>query len=251
MVTTGPVTVNPAGCFHPDLVSVLPEPARRYLLHTIAPGAPLASQVELEMRGRIRLSPTGKWMPLRARQVMSCEGFVWKASAGRLLRIVGEDRYIHGEGAMEWRLWGLIPVMNGSGPNITRAARGRFRAEAAVWLPSLLLPQQGTTWRRVDDKTAEATIEVTGAPFQLLFSIDRDGRLQKVVFSRWGNVGTDNGRWTDIPFGVTFSDDRTFGGYTMPTQVTASWWFGTDKQFDFFEAEITSAKFHPEGAELL
>ncbi len=224
MLTTGPITANPAGSFHPDLVSSVPEPARRYLLHTIAPGTPLVSAVELEMAGQIRLSPSGKWMPLRARQMMSATGgFVWKASVGRLLRIVGEDRYLDREGAMQWKLWGLIPVVNASGPNITRAARGRFLAEAAVWLPGLLLPRQGTTWRRVDDKTAEAVVEITGAPFPLLFSVDPDGMLRTIVFSRWGNVGTDNGRWTEIPFGVTFSGEGTFDGYTIPTRLTASW----------------------------
>ena len=232
-----------AGCFHPDLVSNVPEPAQKYLLHTIDPGTPLASRIEMEMSGHIRLSPAGKWMPFHARQEMSREGFVWKASAGRLLWIGGEDRYLDGEGAMRWKLWGLIPVVNAAGPNITRAARGRFLAEAAVWLPGLLLPEQGTSWRRVDGETAEATIEITGAPFPLTFSIGPDGALQKVVFRRWGNVGTDNGRWTEIPFGVTFSGETKFGGYTMPTRLMASWWIGTDQQFDFFEAEITSAKF--------
>jgi hypothetical protein len=200
------------------------------------------------MSGRIRLSPTGRWMPFHAEQRMSHEGFVWKASVGRLLRIVGEDRYLDGEGAMEWKLWGLIPVVNGASPHITRAARGRFLAEAAVWLPGLLLPQEGTSWRRIDDEAAEAVIEMTGAPFSLRFSIGPDGRLQKIAFHRWGNVGTDKGRWTEIPFGVTFAEEGTFGGYRLPTQVTASWWFGTDRQFDFFEAGITSAKFGSNGA---
>ncbi len=182
-------------------------------------------------------------MALRAQQTISQEGFVWKASVGHLLRISGEDHYLDGEGAMKWKLWGWIPVVNGAGPNITRAARCRFLAEAAVWLPSLLLPQNGADWRRLDDKTAEAAVDITGARFPLSFSIGPDGRLQKIVFSRWGNVGTSDGRWTEIPFGATFSEESTFGGYALPTRLMASWWFGTARQFDFFEAEITAVKF--------
>lgn len=246
LTTAGQASPEQTGCFHPDLVSTVPEPARRYLLHAIAPGTPLASRIELEMGGRIRLSPAGKWMPFHARQEMSREGFVWKASAGRFLRIAGEDRYLQGEGTMVWKLWGLVPVVSGSGPNITRAARGRFVAEAAVFLPSVLLPQNGTRWRRVDDETAEATVDITGVPVPLLLSLGSDGRLRKIVFSRWGNVGTDDGSWTTIPFGVTFSGERTFGGCTLPTTLTASWWVGTNKQFDFFEAGILSAKFDSE-----
>jgi hypothetical protein len=44
--------------FDPALVAELPEPARRWLTHAIAPGVPLARSVELSMRGEIRL---GGW----------------------------------------------------------------------------------------------------------------------------------------------------------------------------------------------
>ena len=81
--------------FAPEMVAALPEPARRYLLHAIQPGATLASSVEMEMRGEIRLSPQAGWMPMSAREILAAPGgFVWKASIGGLLRFVGSDHYL-------------------------------------------------------------------------------------------------------------------------------------------------------------
>jgi hypothetical protein len=47
--------------------ALLPEPARLYLEHAIAPGTPLASAVGLRMRGEIKRR---RWLPLTAEQVI-------------------------------------------------------------------------------------------------------------------------------------------------------------------------------------
>ncbi|MDT7683455.1 MAG: hypothetical protein QOG57_3765 [Pseudonocardiales bacterium] len=65
--------------FDPDTVDHLPEPARWWLLHAIAPGVPLAADTELTMHGTIRL---GAWRRFTARQVLAPpDGYVWAATA--------------------------------------------------------------------------------------------------------------------------------------------------------------------------
>jgi len=59
-------TAAVAGTFDPAATAGLPEPARRWLSHAIAPGTPLWSRAELTMRGHIKL---GRWRPFTARQV--------------------------------------------------------------------------------------------------------------------------------------------------------------------------------------
>ena len=49
-----------AETFDPAAIMGLPEPARRWLGHAIAPGTPLWSSVELTMHGQIKL---GRWRP--------------------------------------------------------------------------------------------------------------------------------------------------------------------------------------------
>jgi hypothetical protein len=63
--------------FTENMVSDLPAPARRYLLHAIRPGTALASSVSIEMRGTMRLKPEQEWMPMKARQILAPpKGFV-------------------------------------------------------------------------------------------------------------------------------------------------------------------------------
>ncbi|HEX3211189.1 MAG TPA: DUF6544 family protein, partial [Actinomycetota bacterium] len=105
--------LRPAGPerFGPAELDGLPEPVRRHLAQAIAPGTPLHTAARLRMRGSIKV---GRWLPFRARQVLSPQrGFVWTARAAGL--IAGGDRYLDGAGAMRWKLAGLVTVASGEG----------------------------------------------------------------------------------------------------------------------------------------
>jgi hypothetical protein len=127
--------------FTEDMVSDLPDPARRYFLHAIRPDTPLASSASLEMRGTMRLKPEREWMPMKARQILAPpKGFVWRAEADDgLMRFSGGDHFVNGSGRVRFWLWGVIPLVNQEGPDVSRAALGRLVCET-IWLPSSLLP---------------------------------------------------------------------------------------------------------------
>lgn len=115
--------------FNSDEFVHLPEAARRYLEHAIAPGTAIASAVRLQMHGEIKLK---SWIPFKAEQVICWEhGLIWSATAWMNgLPIVGSDRIIDGVGAMQWKLLGIFPVMIASGSDITRSAVGRLQSES-------------------------------------------------------------------------------------------------------------------------
>jgi hypothetical protein len=78
--------------FNPESLTNLPETARRYLEHAIAPGTEFVSAVRLKMHGEIKLK---KWIPFTAEQVICWEhGLIWSATAwmNGFLPIVGSDR---------------------------------------------------------------------------------------------------------------------------------------------------------------
>jgi Family of unknown function (DUF6544) len=121
------------------MVSDLPAPARRYLLHAIRPGTLLASSVSLEMRGEMRLNLEQEWAPMKARQILAPpKGFVWRAEVGHgLMRFSGGDHYANGSGRVRFWLWGVIPLVKQEGPDVSRATIGRLVCET-IWLPSFL-----------------------------------------------------------------------------------------------------------------
>jgi Family of unknown function (DUF6920) len=230
-------------CFTEELVADLPLPARRYFLHAIQPGTPLAWSVCLDMYGTIRLGPTRDWLPMTARETLSPPAkFVWRATIGRgLLRLVGGDEYAEGTGRVRFSLWGIVPIVNRSGPDVSRSALGRLAAESC-WVPSSLLPQRGVTWEALDDECARATMIIDGEPVTTTFFVSPEGKPRRSVLPRWGDQ-TEDSRFTYIPFGCEVKEEHTYQGYTIPSEVGVGWWIGTDRYFEFFRCKIKNAVF--------
>ena len=234
---------GPVETFREEMVAGLPEPARRYLLHAIRPGARLARTVVLEMGGVMRLQPDGPWLPLRARELLaSPRGFVWRASVGqRPLRFSGADLYADGVGQMRFSLWGLLPVARGGGPDVARSARGRLAGET-IWNPAALLPGPGVAWEAVDERTARVTLPIDGEPIPLTLTVESDGRLRSAVLPRWGDQ-TEDRHHALIPFGVEVLEECTFDGYTIPARLGGGWWYDTERYFESFRPVIERAEF--------
>lgn len=235
----------PAGDrFTPEMVAQLPSPVQRYFLHAIKPGTPLASAVSLEMTGSFRLGQDKPWLPMQAKQIISMpKGFIWKATIGRTwLQMVGADYYANKSARMRFSLWGLLPLVNASNPDTARSAIGRFAGEL-YWLPSVLLPQRGVTWQAIDDNTIQASLKIDSEPITLTMFLGSNGKLLKLSLARWGDK-TEDGSHSYIPFGGEYQVERTFAGFTIPSQVSAGWWFGTDRYLEFFRAKLEQAEFH-------
>ncbi|PMB48904.1 hypothetical protein CEN41_00285 [Fischerella thermalis CCMEE 5330] len=229
--------------FTEDMVAGLPNPVQRYFLHAITPGTPLASSVTLEMSGSFRLGEDKPSVPMQAKQRISLlKGFVWQATVGRgLSQFVGADYYIKGTGRVRFSLWGLVPLVNAHTHNIARSSLGRLAGEF-VWLPSALLPQQGVIWQAIDERTVQASFVIDDEPVTLTLIVDADGKVLQLSLPRWGDK-TEDGSWDYIPFGVEFQAEQQFGGFTIPSQMNAGWWFGTERYLEFFRATIAKAEF--------
>lgn len=236
---------QPSGLvFTEDMVADLDEPVRRYFLHAIAPGTLLATYAELEMSGSYRSKPDADWLPMQSSQIISsAKGFVWKANIGKnLIKFSGADYYAWDRGRVIISLWGLIPLVDARDENINRSSAGRLASEY-IWLPSALLPQNGVTWQAISDNTIQADFKIDNEPITLTLTINADGKLLGMSLSRWGDK-TETGDWQYLPFGGEMVAEKTFDGYTVPVKIGAGWWFGTDKYWAFFQANVERAKFY-------
>lgn len=225
--------------FDPAMLGDLPEPARRWLAHSIAPRTPLWQAVELSMRGHIRI---GRWHPFTAVQVLAPpHGYIWAATVRMAgLPLTGYDRLTAGSGEMRWRLLRLVPVMTADGADITRSACGRLAAEIAL-IPTVFTR---AAWASGSDPgTATATWRFGEDTETVRLRVGDDGRLAEATLNRWGNPGDSPfGRY---PFGMSADAEAPFSGVTIPTRFRAGWWWGTGRQPDgeFFRARITGAVF--------
>ncbi|NJL80874.1 MAG: hypothetical protein HC917_22490 [Richelia sp. SM2_1_7] len=158
---------------------------------------------------------------MKAEQIISAfKGFVWQANIGNgLIKFIGGDYYFHNFGRIWFSIWGIIPVVNAHNQDITRSSIGRLAGES-FWLPSALLPQNGVSWQAINDNTIEANMKVDDEAVTLTFFIDSNGKLLKVSLLRWGEKNQDSS-YTYIPFGGEVLEERTFGGFTIPSQINA------------------------------
>jgi hypothetical protein len=235
------------GRFDAASIADLRVSARRYLEHAIAPGTVLDGSVELEMEGRIGLSPGAEKTPFRARQLLAVPGgLIWQAEVGRgLCKVTGSDSYGDRVGEMLWFLWQAIPVVRGSGPDVTLSAAGRVAVEAALLLPSALHPSFGACWEAGDDRVATVHLKVGELDLSPTLHVDPNRRLLRIEMMRWEPSGPSGApeevRWVVEGFDETA--EAIFGGYTLPTTVRVTKNAGTPQVDTFFEARILSAKY--------
>jgi hypothetical protein len=222
------------GVFSEAVLDELPAAVRRYFTTAIAPHTPLALSVRIRMRGRIKI---GRWLPFRAHQVLTPRrGTVWAARVAGV--IVGSDQYAAGQGGMDWKLGGLVPLMHAEGPDVSRSSAERAAGEAC-WIPTSLLPRFGVKWTAIDDAHINARFDVDGQDVQVNYTIADDGRIRSLVFDRWGDPD-NTGTWEQHPFGCEVTDYETFDGVTVPSAGRVGWFFGTDRwgQGEFFRYRI-------------
>jgi len=232
--------------FDPVMVADQPEIAQRYFRHAIAPGTPLRTRAELEMRGRFLLGDKVKSQAysMTAREILRPPfEFLWlPVLRSGVLRITGSDGLADGRAWTRFWLAGLVPVANvRTSTDLLRSASFRAASES-IWVPASLLPQNGVRWEKVGPDEAKVTITGVEPSIVLHLTLDRSGSLKTIVGQRWSNANRA-GEYRLQPFGGTVQRDATFGGYTIPSRVNIGNHFGTDQYFPFFEAEIMKAEY--------
>ena len=231
----------PAGTFDPHLVEDLPEPARRWLTHSIALGTPLWRGVLLEMHGRIRM---GGWRTFRAVQIDALpRGYIWAARARiGLLPFGGYDRYLDGEAEIRWSLFGRVPVETVSGADLARAAAGRAVFDA-IFVPTACVGPDVTWHEGSTPDSAIAEWRVGDLVLRPEITVASDGSLVSVVMQRWSRP--KGKKWKDLPYGGFVGNENDFDGVLIPTTMRTGYYFGTERwaKGESYRATITSATF--------
>ena len=232
------------GCFNPDMIADLPEPARRYFLYTIESGTPLYTVARITMTGRFGLGTkaNAKYLEIAATQILAMPaGFIWKMRA-----YLGPITLSGSDSECWTRFWlmGLLPVARmGGDPDHARSAFGRYVAEAVFWTPAAVLPGPGVHWEWVDTDCARLTVRHQDLAQSVDVTVAPDGQPTQVRFDRWSNANPEKQHRLQ-PFGGYLSEFQSFAGFRLPTHVEAGNHFGTDHYFPFFVADVRDVAFH-------
>ena len=193
------------------------------------------------MHGEIRL---GGWRRFTAEEVISWgAGMIWRARIRMGWKsITGSDSFLHGHGLTQWKLFGLLPFFNASGPDIDRSAAGRVNIES-LWLPSVLC-REGVQWSAESDSHLHAAFNAHGADADIDLCIYEGGGLRSFQMPRWGNP--EGGEFRALPFGGLVVEEANFDGYTVPVRARIGWNPGTsefDRGGEFFRATLDSIQY--------
>jgi hypothetical protein len=129
--------------------------------------------------------------------------------------------------AVDFCLSGIILLVRASGRDISCSGRGRLAAESC-WLPSSLLPGGRLRWRASDEETSEVLLDLDEEQVAVRFIVGMDGRRTDLQMQRWDDL-TDDMTFALMPFGGHLKEKLRFGDYTIPTQVSIEWWYGTER----------------------
>jgi hypothetical protein len=206
--------------YHPDDVTDLPPPVRRYLEAVLSPGQRPVAGARLAQTGEFALG--GDWHPFTASQAyaVSPPGYVWDADIelfpGVSARVM--DAYVEGEGLLRASLLGAVPVASaGPDPRMNEAELQRYLSETP-WFPTALLPAAGVTWEAIDENSARATVRDGDVSASVVFEFGEEGYVRRLTADRYRQDTDGYAPWVGRYRGYEERD-----GLVIPTEGEVAW----------------------------
>ncbi|MFZ5586208.1 MAG: DUF6544 family protein [Thermodesulfobacteriota bacterium] len=222
----------------------LPAPLVKHLLATAPSGRPPARLARLEQMGHFRLAPDGDWLELDARQVLRGDrpALAWSArlAMNPVAWFWALDTYLEGRGGFSGRLYGLVLMAGGQGPEVDQSSLLRWLAEAP-WLPGALAPRPGLTWSAGPEPGA-AQVEISDGPLRAsgVFHFDGQGLITR--FFSQDRYRDQDGQPARQDWEVLYDNWRDLGGGLIPTQGEARW-ITPDGPFAYARVTVTAARY--------
>ena len=132
------------------------------------------------MHGRIRSGPDARWMPFSAEQ----HNFFGREPA-RLFYMTasmfgipfqGFHRYVGRSASMLVKVAGIIPVVNASGGDMTKAETVTLLNDMCIMAPATLIDSR-IEWEVIDERTVRATLTNAGHSIRAELDFNAAGEL--------------------------------------------------------------------------
>ncbi|MGH9264198.1 MAG: DUF6544 family protein [Acidimicrobiales bacterium] len=238
MPTGAPAGAGATAPVTEDDLAKLPAPVVRYLRFMGLPGRPRDWSFRARFRGRFRLRPGQRWMPLDAWQYNGAVDvvriFEMRLRFAGVVPMVGSDTYLRGHGRMLGKLANVVTVADGQGPEFDAGELSSWVNDAVLLAPSMLLGP-ATGWAGVDDRSFDVTFSDAGLTVRARVSLDdRGAPVNFSTTDRYAALpgGPVRARWT-----TPIAGWEEVGGRPVPTGGAAVWHL-EDGDFTYAEARF-------------
>ncbi len=219
-------------------LSTLPLLVQNYLRLTVKSPQRRYHHVEFRQSGLFWLKADGPGLPFTAKQVMAIgqPGFSWTAKIEMPpLHFIVCDRLIDGIGALEAKLFGVVPLASG-GDDLLRGELLRYLAEIP-WAPVTILQDTELRWREIDSQTVEVRRRVGEVDAGIELHFNSDGLIHRTLTQE--RVFNQGGHSQLVPWEGRFSNYTHYGDFFIPKHGEVGWLLESGP-FTYFKGDITS-----------
>lgn len=205
-----------------EMTKELPPPVKRWVENSGIIDNEKIHTVHLKQRGLMKLQPDQQlWTDAEAEQIFTVDkpGFIWRVRTTMAgVPVIGRDLFSNGQGSMEIRLAGTIPVVKVSNhKRINESTIQRYLGEI-VWFPSAAISPY-IQWEPVDEHSAKATMSYEGTTGSAVFHFNDQGDLEKFVAPRYKDINDE----VPTDWVATVKETQSINGIKIPTRLEAAW----------------------------
>jgi len=225
----------------------LPPPVQRYLRTTGVVGLPRVRYLHARMHGRIRSGADARWMPLSAEQHNFFDGepqrlFYMNASMFGI-PLQGLHRYVGPSASMLVKVAGVIPVVNASGPDMTKAETVTLLNDMSIMAPSTLIDPR-IEWEAIDARTVRATFTNGGQSIRAALEFNDAGDLTNFWSDDRQKSSADGASMTPARWSTPIGGYRSFGPFRLASHGEGRWQ-ETGNDYTYVELDFDEITYGP------
>ena len=223
----------------------LPVPVQRYLRRSGVIGQPRVHNFRARLRGRIRQGPDSRWMPFTAEQhnvVHEPARLFYMDASMRLVPFQVLHRYVGASATMRVKVGGLVPVVDMSGPEMTRAETVTLFNDMCIMAPATLI-DPAITWDGVDGQTVRATFTNAGHTIRAELVFNEAGELTNFWSDDRLRASADGKVLEAVRWSTPVGSYRAFGPVSLASRGEGRW-HEESGEYAYLELELDEVEYN-------
>jgi len=229
-------------------IASLPLPVRRYIEKTGALGQPRVRNFHLTFEGRIRGGPEKAWMIFTGEQYNtygpSARYFLMDAAMYGV-PVTAFHRFVGTSATMRVKAASIVPIVDASGPEMTRAETVTLFNDICVFAPGALVDSK-IEWREIDASNFSASFTNEGVTIQATLTFNDAFELVNFVSDDRLAGSSDGKSFTFMRWSTPLRDYASFGSHHLSGYGVGRWHPKDGAPYDYIQLSMKTIHYNVE-----